>query len=61
VDAIGALIGSLHQMLGHDKAAAVLGVPAGDKACCLLCRYEANPTAANRGAAERALTGDDRP
>jgi hypothetical protein len=56
-DTVGWLIGNLHQLLGHDKAAAVLGVPVGDKAACLLCRYEREPTEVNRQAAERALGG----
>jgi hypothetical protein len=57
VDAIGWVIGNLHQLLGHDKAAAALGMPVGDKSACLLCRYEAHPTEENRRAAERALGG----
>jgi hypothetical protein len=55
MDAIGATIGNLHQMLGHAKAATVLGVPPGDPAACLLCAYEADPTPGNRRAAEAAL------
>jgi hypothetical protein len=40
VDAIGWFIANLHAMLGHEKAAAVMGVPAGDTAACVICRYE---------------------
>jgi hypothetical protein len=43
VDPIGWYIATTHQLLGHDKAAAVLGQPAGDKAACLLCQYERAP------------------
>ena len=48
MDVIGWYIGTLHQLLGHDKASVVLGVPAGDKSQCSLCRFEANPTPQNR-------------
>jgi len=44
VDPIGWFIATTHQMLGHDKAAAVMGVSAGDKRQCLLCQYEAHPS-----------------
>lgn len=40
MDVIGWFIGNLHQLLGHEKTAQVLGVEAGDKAECLLCRFE---------------------
>jgi hypothetical protein len=48
MDLIGWLIANLHQMLGHDKAAAVMGVPVGDKDAYVICQYEADPTPANR-------------
>jgi len=56
VDAIGWYIATTHQMLGHDKAALVLGQPAGDQAACLICRYEASLTDLNRAAVEAALS-----
>lgn len=34
---IDAAILTLHELLGHDKAAAFLGVPVGDKTKCRLC------------------------
>ena len=34
-------IANLHQMLGHAKAAAYLGVPVGDKSTCRLCNPDA--------------------
>jgi hypothetical protein len=40
MDKIGRFIADLHQMLGHDEAAATLGQDPGDKAKCILCRYE---------------------
>jgi hypothetical protein len=40
VDAIGWFIANLHEVLGHEKAAAVMGVPVGDQAACVICRYE---------------------
>ena len=43
MDPIGVFIATLHQTIGHDKAAAFIGVPAGDKAACLLCQYEKAP------------------
>jgi hypothetical protein len=55
VDAVGWCIANLHTLLGHDKAAAVLGVPAGDRAGCLVCAYEADPSAERRRAVVDAL------
>jgi hypothetical protein len=43
LDPIGWAIANLHQMLGHDKAAAVLDVPPYDKRDCLICQYEQYP------------------
>mgnify|MGYP001033338278 CR=1 FL=1 len=40
MDTIGWFIATLHQMLGHDKAAAFLGEPPLDKRMCILCMYE---------------------
>jgi histidinol phosphatase-like PHP family hydrolase len=40
MDALDAFVGSLHQMLGHDRTAAYLGQPAGDRAGCALCHPE---------------------
>jgi len=39
-DSINAIIAALHQMLGHDKAAAVLGVDPWPGPVCLLCQRE---------------------
>src|SRR5215471_12859596 len=55
MDSIGWCIANLHQLLGHDKTAIVLGVPAGNKAACLICQYEAEPTDIRRVAVERAM------
>lgn len=62
MDVIGWAIAMLHNLIGHDKTAAYLGVPAGDKDACLLCAYERRPTAAAREAVVRALAppGGDR-
>jgi hypothetical protein len=42
MDHVGVFIATLHQMLGHDKAAAFLGMPVepGEQANCVLCLYE---------------------
>jgi hypothetical protein len=59
VDPIGAFIANLHHLLGHDKAAQIIGVPAGDQASCLLCQYEALPTQQARQAVIDAIgTGE---
>jgi hypothetical protein len=55
MDPIGWCIANLHQLLGHDKAAAVLGVPVGDKQQCIICYYEHFPTEENRQAVLTAL------
>jgi hypothetical protein len=56
LDPVGALIGNLHHMIGHDATAAFLGQPSGDKARCVLCRYERGE--ATRDEAAQALAGD---
>lgn len=55
MDTFGWFIATLHQFLGHDKAAAFIGVPAGDKDACLICQYEAHPSEAGRQAVIEAL------
>jgi len=40
VDILDWFIATLHQMIGHDKTAQVIGAPAGDKRVCILCRFE---------------------
>lgn len=40
LDILDWFIATLHQMIGHDKTAAVLAQPAGDQAECVLCRFE---------------------
>jgi hypothetical protein len=55
LDPIGWFIGTLHQLLGHDAAAAVIGASSGNKAACLLCRYDRDPTDERRRAVYRAL------
>lgn len=59
MDAIGWFIATIHQMLGHDQAAAVLGVPVGDRAACLLCAFERAPTDELRARVTAALTPRD--
>lgn len=58
MDAIGACIAQLHDLLGHAKAAAVLGVDPGDVERCLLCAYENGPTPERRRAVEEALSAN---
>jgi hypothetical protein len=55
MDVVGWYIVTTHQLLGHDKTARVLGVDPRDKATCVICKFEANPTTANRLVVELAL------
>jgi hypothetical protein len=55
MDAIGWFIATLHQVLGHAKAAAVIGSPPGDSSQCVICAFEADPTDERRAAVEEAL------
>lgn len=55
MDAIGRFIATLHNLLGHDKTAALLGQPPGDKAACVICQYEARPSEAARQRVLEAL------
>ena len=55
MDPIGWFIATTHQMLGHDQAAALIGMPTGDKANCVLCQYEAQPTAERKQAVVDAI------
>jgi hypothetical protein len=57
MDHIGWHIATTHQLLGHDKAAAALGVPPGDKTACLICAFEAYPTEENKRAVIDAIGG----
>jgi hypothetical protein len=61
MDPIGWFIATLHQMLGHDKAAAVAGQPPGDKSACVICAYERQPTAENRQRVVDALAPEREP
>jgi hypothetical protein len=56
MDQIGWYIATLHGLLGHDTAAAVLGQDPGDKNACALCAYEREPTPEHKHAVEAALT-----
>lgn len=55
MDPIGWFIATLHQVLGHDKTAAVIGATPGDKDACLICQYERHPSDTTRQAVIRAL------
>ena len=55
MDSIGWFIATLHQFIGHDQAAAFIGVPPGDKNACLICQYEQSPDDLKRQAVVRAL------
>jgi hypothetical protein len=55
MDIYGWFIATLHQMHGHDKLAAFIGQPPGDKAACLLCQYEREPTQSRRQAVVAAI------
>lgn len=58
LDTIGWFIATTHQLLGHNKAAALLGCWPGDKAACVICRYEADPTPERKQAVVDALSGE---
>jgi hypothetical protein len=58
LDLIGWYIATLHQLIGHDAAAASIGAPAGGKDSCVICRYESDPTQARREAVYAALAAD---
>ena len=55
MDAIGRFIAAMHNLIGHDKTAAFIGTPAGDKEKCLICKYEQSPDEVSRQAVVRAL------
>jgi hypothetical protein len=55
MDTIGWYIATMHSILGHDTTARVIGAAPGDRADCVICQYDRNPTAENRPAVERAL------
>lgn len=55
MDPIGWFLVTLHGLLGHDKAAAFIGQPAGDRDACVICAYERQPTAEARQAVIRAI------
>ena len=40
LDTIGWYIVNLHQLLGHNKAAAILGQPPYNRDTCILCLYD---------------------
>lgn len=58
MDPIGWFIATTHQLLGHDKTAAITGNPedAGRQAECVICQYEADPTPERKAAVEAALS-----
>lgn len=55
MDTIGWFITTLHEMIGHDKTAAVIGQPPGDKSACVICRYERTRSESDRLAVLAAL------
>lgn len=55
MDTIGWFIATLHNLVGHDMTAAMIGAPIGNKAACLICQYEAAPDDLKRQAVIRAL------
>ncbi len=61
MDAVGWSIATAHGLLGHDKAAFVLGVDPGDRSACLICAYEAEPTPKGKSAVETALSAGRAP
>jgi hypothetical protein len=62
MDAIGWFIATTHQMIGHDRTAAIIGQPPAPPGMtpqinCLLCQYESDPTPERRAAVEAAIGG----
>lgn len=57
MDAIGWYVATMHSLLGHAKAAAAMGVPAGDEGECVICAYEQEPTDERRQAVIDAIGG----
>lgn len=57
VDPIGAFLGNLHAIIGHDATAAFIGQPAGDKSACKLCQFEQGKI--TRDEAAWALAGNE--
>jgi hypothetical protein len=55
LDPVGGFIATLHQMVGHDQAAAFIGQAPGHSSQCLLCMYEDDPTDERRARVIRAL------
>lgn len=55
MDVIGWFIATLHQVLGHDKAAAYLGQLSGDRSDCVICAYERQPDDEHRSAVIAAI------
>ena len=60
MDAIGWFIATTHGLLGHDKAAAVMGADPGDKSECVICAYEREPTPERKRAVKGALAAHGR-
>lgn len=59
MDSIDLYILRLHELIGHDHTAEVLGQDPGDKSKCLICAYERDPTPENKQAVEQALARHD--
>lgn len=55
LDTVGWYLATMHQLLGHDATAAFIGAPAGDKAACVQCQHESDPSPESRQAVIRAL------
>jgi hypothetical protein len=60
MDSVAWFIATAHNLLGHDKTAALIGAGAGDKSRCLICAYERHPTEERRQAVITALSPESR-
>lgn len=60
MDSIGLFIANLHGLIGHDKTAAFIGQPSGDRDNCVLCQYERRPDRESRLAVIQALSRNGR-
>ena len=55
MDPIAVFIANTHRLLGHDLAAAFMACAPGDRDACVLCQFEAHPTAERKQAVVAAI------
>jgi hypothetical protein len=55
LDIFGWFIATMHDLIGHDKTAAFIDQPAGNRDACLICTYDRERTEEARQAVIAAL------